>query len=255
MMKTEETREGSFPVCLEREASLLTLLVHLHCCLPLYLMRRSLKKMALLTVYNFHSLSCFSSVVWILLTYQLESSLWAAPQVGLCSAQLFAVHIFTQASSSVLGMWQRLGVLLKMPASWRNFNIWEKRMTFIYCSLSKIALAMRNGCGVTSGWITKVPGNGWGILSVDVKHASHKVRKIIWCFRRPLGCPRAHGTAFLCWKIQGAPGELEGGQFLALSPGQQLFLWRVIIIQWAWKEDPSDVGIATLHGIFRSLPN
>lgn len=35
-------REGSSPVCLEREASLLILLVHLHCCLPLYLMRRSL---------------------------------------------------------------------------------------------------------------------------------------------------------------------------------------------------------------------
>lgn len=174
-----------------------------------------------------------------------------------CSAQLFAVNFLTQASSSVLGVWQRLGVLLKRPASQRNFNSWEKRMTFIYCSLSKnIALAMRNGCGVTSRWITKVKGMpGKGILSMDIKHASHKVRKIIWCFRWPLGYPRGHGTAFLCWKTLGAPGELEGGQFLALSSGWQLFLWCVIIIQWAWKEDPSDVWSSTLHGIFRSLPN
>lgn len=158
-----------------------------------------------------------------------------------CSAQLFAVNFFTLASSSLLGMWQSLGVLLKMPASPRNFNSWEKRMTFIYCLLSKIALAVRNGCGVTSGWITKVPGNGLGIPSVGIKHASHRVRKINWCFRWPLGYPRAHGTAFCCWKIWGAPGELEGGQFMALSSGRQLFLWHIIIIQWAWKEDSSDV--------------
>lgn len=78
---------------------------------------------------------------------------------------------------------------------------------------------------VTSRWITKVKGMpGKGILSVDIEHASHKVRKIIWCFRWPMGYLRAHGTAFLYGKTLRAPGELEGGQFLTLSSGQQLFL-------------------------------
>lgn len=40
-----KTAENSSPVCLEREASLLILLGHLHCCPPLYLMRRSLEKL------------------------------------------------------------------------------------------------------------------------------------------------------------------------------------------------------------------
>lgn len=58
VMETAETREGSSAVCLEKEASLLILLVHLHCCLPLYLMRRSLKKLALFTV--------LTSILWVI---------------------------------------------------------------------------------------------------------------------------------------------------------------------------------------------
>lgn len=38
-------RGSSSPVCLEREASLLILLGHLHCCPPLYVMRRSFEKL------------------------------------------------------------------------------------------------------------------------------------------------------------------------------------------------------------------
>lgn len=69
-----------------------------------------------------------------------------------------------------------------MPAFQRNFNSWEKRMAFIYCSFSKTALATRNGCSVTSWWITEVyqemdeAFSHWE-FSFFIKHASHKVRK------------------------------------------------------------------------------
>lgn len=118
------------------------------------------------------------------------------------------------ASSSMQGMWQRLGMLLQMPASQRNNNSWEKRMRFVHFQRQPQLQGMSVFCLPTLalGRLQRYQWNGWSTLFGCQGHQLQGQRNNVCCFKWPLAYPGAHGAAFLCWKKWQAPGELERRQ-------------------------------------------